>query len=63
MSRKLKALRALEGKTQYDISRESGICQSRISLIENGYVKVQREEAAAIAHVLGRKPEELFPES
>lgn len=62
MSRKIKALRALEGKTQYDISRESGICQSRISLIENGYLRPQKEEAEAFAHALGCKPGELFPE-
>ena len=63
MERKLKAMRALRGKTQYDIQRETNICQSRISLIECGYVRPGKEEAAAFAHALSCKPGELFPEA
>lgn len=61
MNRKLKALRALNGKRQVDISRETGISQSRLSLIEGGLTRIRDEEKRAIAEAVGGEPAVLFP--
>jgi DNA-binding XRE family transcriptional regulator len=42
-------------KTQWDIRKETGIHQSKVSLIERGYVVPSEKEKAMIAEVLGFK--------
>lgn len=61
MNYKIKALRALVGKRQVDLSQETGIPQSKISLIEGGLTRIREDEKIAIAQALRCKPEELFP--
>jgi len=63
MNNRLRALRVFAGKRQIDISAETGISQSRLSLIEGGLSRIRDEEKRAIANALGQKPEMLFPES
>ncbi len=57
----LKAKRFLTKKSQYQIALETGIFQSRISLIENGFVKPKAEEKKLLAESLEATLEELFP--
>jgi DNA-binding XRE family transcriptional regulator len=45
--------RAKKRKTQWDLRQETGIHQSKISLIEHGYVEPSEKEKAAIAKALG----------
>lgn len=49
----LQTARAVKKKTQWDLRRETGYHQSKISLIENGYIIPTDEEKAAIASALG----------
>jgi len=49
----LNEARARKRKTQWDLRLSTGIHQSKISLIENGYVKPAKNEKAAIAKALG----------
>ena len=60
MVRKMKVFRVMCGKSQLDVSFETGISQSRISLIENGYVVPSEEEKKDLAEALNRDPEDLF---
>lgn len=48
----LKEARFKKGLTQYDISKDSGVHQSRISLIERGYVFPTLKERRKIAETL-----------
>lgn len=61
MNRRIKAIRAFRGLRQVDLSKRTGIGQSRISLIEGGFSRIRDEEKRAIAEALGEKPEVLFP--
>jgi len=45
--------RAKKRKTQWDLREETGIHQSKISLIEHGYVEPLEQEKRAIARALG----------
>lgn len=45
--------RAIKKKTQWDVRKETGIHQSKISLIEHGYVNPTDDEKTAIAQALG----------
>ena len=63
MNRRLKALRALVGKRQVDISRETGISQGRLSLIEGGLTRIREEEKKAIAQALGHRADQIFPDN
>lgn len=47
--------------SQYDITIKTGIQQSRLSLIERGYVTPKEVEKKAIATALNCKLEEIFP--
>lgn len=48
----LATTRAMKKKTQWDLRRATGINQSKISLIEHGYIIPNDEEKAAIAGAL-----------
>lgn len=52
---------ARKGLTQWELTLKTGISQTRISLIENGYVKPTEDEKVKIAEALGLKVEEVFP--
>ncbi len=45
----------------YQLSRETGIYQSTISLIENGHLQPDQRIIEKIVEVLGISKEELFP--
>ena len=45
--------RAIKKKTQWDLRKTTGINQSKISLIEHGYIIPNDEEKTAIAGALG----------
>lgn len=45
--------RAKERKTQWDICKATSISQSKLSLIERGYVQPSEREKALIAKALG----------
>lgn len=47
----------------YDISQETGIDPSRISLLERGYKTPKNDEKEKLAKVFGCKVKELFPEN
>jgi len=51
--------RAKKRKTQWDLRKETGIHQSKISLIEHGYVKPSETEKLAIASALGFHVDEI----
>jgi DNA-binding XRE family transcriptional regulator len=59
----LSIARAMKKKTQWDLRKETGINQSKISLIEHGYVEPSDQEKAAIAQALGLGIDEIcWPE-
>ena len=55
----LKTARALKGKNQWDLRKDTGIHQSKISLIEHGYVIPTNKEKELIADVLGFQVNEI----
>ena len=57
----LRKARFLKGLTQYDLTMLTNINSTRISLIENNYVKPRCEEVFKLSRVLDVKPDELFP--
>ncbi len=59
----LKEARFHAGLSQYDIALKTGIHQSRLSLIERGYLHPSNKEKKKISKVLRHKTEEIFPES
>jgi transcriptional regulator with XRE-family HTH domain len=48
----LKTLRTAKRKTQLELWLKTGICQSRISLIESNYIKPTAMEKQSIARAL-----------
>ena len=54
--------RLLRQFTQLELAKKIGKSRSLIALIERGELLPSRETAAAIARIIGVKPEELFPE-
>jgi ribosome-binding protein aMBF1 (putative translation factor) len=51
--------RAKKRVTQWDLNWETGIPQSRVSLIERGYVVPTQKEKEMIANALGLKVAEI----
>lgn len=51
--------RARKRITQWDIRKQTGICQTKVSLIERGYVRPSDREKEAIAQALGLAVEEI----
>jgi len=58
----LREARFFKGLNQWDISVKTGIPQSKLSLIERGYIDPKEEEKRKIAKVLGCKVTEVFPD-
>ena len=48
------------GATQAFISKETGIDRSKLSLFENGYAQLSKEEKRRIASAMGQTLEECF---
>lgn len=63
MGNPLKARRFIQKKTQYQLAKESGVSQSRISLFENGFIKLSLKEKRLIADALEYPTEQLFSEN
>jgi transcriptional regulator with XRE-family HTH domain len=66
LHREMSALRfnrLIAGLSQFELSRSTRISQSIISLIERGFYKPNAAHVKKISRVLGKAPEELFPES
>lgn len=51
--------RARQRATQWDLRRETGIHQSKISLIERGYVEPSPAEKSMLAAALGMAVDEI----
>lgn len=56
----LREARFLKGLNQYDLSLKTGISQSKISLIENGYLNPKEQEKKKIARALRFPVDKLF---
>ena len=63
MKSKIQILRLLQGFTQKDFAKLSGIDQGDISRLENNKRRPSKRERKAIAAAFRVKEEELFPES
>ena len=57
----LREARFFKGLNQWDISFKTGIPQSKLSLIERGYVDPRKDEKKKIAKALNCKVEDIFP--
>ena len=58
----LREARFHKGLNQWDISVKTGIPQSKLSLIERGYVKPKEHEKKKIAKALSCKVVDIFPD-
>lgn len=56
----IKEARFHAGLSQYDIALKTGILQSKLSLMENGYQNPNEQEKRKFAKVLKCKPVEIF---
>jgi transcriptional regulator with XRE-family HTH domain len=61
IANRLRDVRVLKRITQIQLRLSTGINQSKISLIENGYVKPREDEKKRLARVLGVEPQDIFP--
>ena len=53
--RAIRSLRKRAGLLQIELAKKSGVARSRLSLIENEWVRPRRHELAALSLVLGFK--------
>jgi len=58
----LKIARVVNGMSQYDLASQTGIPQSRLSLIERGFFRPTQRQSEKIAEAVRSEPEKLFPE-
>ena len=58
----LREARFFKGLNQYDIALRTSISQSRISLIERGYLKPKDGEKEKIAKALDCQAADIFPQ-
>jgi transcriptional regulator with XRE-family HTH domain len=58
---RLREIRVVKRITQFQLRLITGIHQSKISLIENGFIEPQDEEKEKLAKALGVSLEEIFP--
>ncbi len=61
MTNKLKEVRFFAKKSQDQLHIETGLSQSKICRIENGFIQPSREEQRIIARVLRKSIKEIFP--
>ena len=62
IGRKIKELREVNGYTQEEVSRITGINRSKLSQIENGKLGISNEELYRISRLLGQPLEYFFEE-
>jgi len=62
IGRKIKELREVNGYTQEEVSRITGINRSKLSQIENGKLGISNEELYRISRLLGQHLEYFFEE-
>ena len=62
MKNKLKEVRFFAKKSQDQLHVETGISQSKISRIENGFIQPSKEEKRLIARFLKEPISKIFPE-
>jgi Zn-dependent peptidase ImmA (M78 family)/transcriptional regulator with XRE-family HTH domain len=62
IGRKLKELREVNGYTQEEVSRITGINRSKLSQVENGKMGISNEELYKISRLLGQPLEYFFEE-
>jgi len=55
----LREARFKRGLTQFDLRLRCGIHQSKVSLIERGYIEPTEDEKRRLAKALSVKPEQL----
>jgi transcriptional regulator with XRE-family HTH domain len=60
---RLREARVLKRITQFQLRLSTGIHQSKISMIENGFIEPRSDERQRLAKALGVKQEEIFPNS
>jgi transcriptional regulator with XRE-family HTH domain len=63
MINRLRELRVIKRVTQFQLRLQTGIHQSKISLIENGLVTPEADERRKLAKALGVNPEEIWLEN
>ena len=59
----LREARFFKGLNQWDISVKTGICQSKLSLIERGYIGPKEDEKKKIAEAFSCKVTDIFSEN
>ncbi len=59
----LREVRFLKGFNQWDMALKTGISQTKISLIERGYVTLRQDKRRRIARALHSRVEDLFPDA
>ena len=58
---RLREVRVVKRVTQFQLRLDTGIHQSKISLIENGLMKPRDDEKKRLSKALGVTPQDLFP--
>ena len=61
MENKLKEVRFFAKKSQDQLHIETGLSQSKISRIENGYIQPSKREKRLIARLLKQPISKIFP--
>ena len=59
----LREARFFKGLNQWDISVKTGVPQSKLSLVERGYIDLREDEKKKIAKVLNCKVADIFPDN
>jgi transcriptional regulator with XRE-family HTH domain len=52
MDSSIRRLREMSGLSQYETAREAGLDRTRLSLVENGHVRLTEDEKSRLARVL-----------
>jgi len=58
---RLREVRVVKRVTQFQLRLDTGIHQSKISLIENNLMQPRDDEKKRLSKALGATPQELFP--
>lgn len=60
MNNKLRETRVVKRISQFQLRVQTGIHQSKISLIENGLIEPREDEKKKLSRALGVTPQEIF---
>lgn len=58
---RLREVRVVKRITQFQLRLSTGIHQSKISMIENGFIEPNEDEKQRLAKALGSNPKRVFP--